>query len=141
MKITINIDGTDYKGNVEPITSCESKVESTKTGFERVSPCNIYYKVLHNNPSVLRENKHGFADDVTVASITFEKGNYFSDLNLAEDYIRAISLFLKLSRWQAEHDEQPDLKSGFYYDVKKNHAPLLLEQANGLHFRAAMQRL
>lgn len=110
MKITVNINGTDYEGNVEPTASRKSESETTKTGFERAKLDNKYYSVLSHRiiPTFSFEGNH------EIDRQYFISGNYFSDAKLAADYRRVFLLFLKLSRWQAEHDDQPDLKSGFY---------------------------
>ncbi len=115
MKITVNINGTDYEGNVEPVVSCEDKTETAKTGFERVEYNEDYYTILVRKNANWDVTEDGSGYD----ECCFTNGSYFNDENLASDYWRVLSLFLKLSRWQAEHDNQPDLKSGFY--IKYNY--------------------
>ena len=116
MNIKVNIDGIDYEGNVEPVTK-DSTPEVTpqeQTGFERVAMKDFYFKLL-TQTSIIREV------DGNLDREYYKKANYINDNEMANNYTRAFQLFLQLSRWQAEHDSVPDLKSAFYirYDYNE----------------------
>lgn len=109
MKIEININGINYEGDVTPILTKDTGPKIKKTGFERVSKGEGYYSLLKPAECSLFREDYDDADDAH-----FKNGNYINKKELAIDYQRIFSLFLNLSRWQAEHDSVPDLKSAFY---------------------------
>ena len=117
MKATLRLeDGREIKveiseNDVENLTKSDKK-----TGWERVKPKEFYFCICSDGQVSADEDE---GDDIDKHWYT--TGNYFSDEQLANDQARAISLWLHIKRWAAEHCEPVDCegcsgKYSFYWD-------------------------
>ena len=117
MKATLTFEGKTVE--VEIAEEEARKIfGEPKTGWERMDKGVCYYTLL--NVSGLRAGRReemNLGEDIA----TYRNGIYFSDLDLARDQARAISLWLRIKRWAAEHCEPVDCegrsgKYSFYWD-------------------------
>lgn len=109
-----------YEGKTVEVEIAEEKIrkifEKPKTGWERVKFDQTYYYISGGGlvaPEMEKWNKSDY--------LYYNNGNYFTDKNLANDQARAISLWLRIKRWAAEHCEPMDWegrsgKYSFYWD-------------------------
>ena len=77
--------------------------EPKKTGWERVKPGQYYCYISGGGLVAAEEEERDESDD-----LYYDNGNYFADRDLAVDQVRAISLWLNIKRWAAEHCEPVD---------------------------------
>ena len=139
MKATLRLeDGREIKvevseNDVENLTNLNKK-----TGWERVKPKEFYFSICSDGQVSADEDE---GDDIDKHWYT--TGNYFSDEQLAKDQARAISLWLRIKRWAAEHCEPVDwnnINEKYYIFCNCFKTELLVgsysttEYAFGVHF-------
>lgn len=73
-----------------------------KTGWERMDKGVCYYTLLNVSGLTVGSREEM---DLGADIATYRHGIYFSDPDLAKDQARAISLWLRIKRWAAEHCE------------------------------------
>ena len=112
MKATLTYEGKTVE--VEIAEAEARKIfEKPKTGWERVEPGQYYCYVSGGGLVAAEEDERDESDD-----LYYDNVNYFADRDLANDQARAISLWLRIKRWAAEHCEPVDwnnLKSEKWY--------------------------
>ena len=103
MKATLRLeDGREIKveiseNDVENLTKSDKK-----TGWERVEANCEYFLYADGQIETDVENYRSYDKRL------YELGNYFSNEQIANDQARAISLWLRIKRWAAEHCEPVD---------------------------------
>ena len=106
MKATLRLeDGREIKveiseNDVENLTKSDKK-----TGWERVEPGQRYCYITGGGLVVSEREEEDGRDNLYYNNV-----NYFADRDLAEDQARAISLWLHIKRWAAEHCKPVDWK-------------------------------
>lgn len=102
MKATLTYEGKTVE--VEIAEEEARKIfEKPKTGWERVEPGQCYCYITGGGFVVTEEEERDESDD-----LYYDNVNYFADRDLANDQARAISLWLRIKRWVAEHCEPVD---------------------------------
>lgn len=90
-EILVDVSENDVKTLTKP---------DKKTGWERVKEgCNYYITESGGAVEQIEETFDDFDEN------KYRFGNYFTDKQLAADQGRAISLWLRIKRWAAEHCE------------------------------------
>lgn len=79
-------------------------------GFEKVNDGQYYY--ITNN-----EFRYIAGREPECDTAHYERGDYFSDKRTAQDMSRAINLFMKMTRFAAEHGGIGDTKSKDCYEI------------------------
>lgn len=106
MKATLTFEGKTVE--VEIAEDEARKIfGEPKTGWERVEKGASYYTLLNVSGLTVANRKEM---EVRADIATYNQGIYFSDPDLAKDQARAISLWLRIKRWAAEHCEPVDWK-------------------------------
>lgn len=104
MKATLTFEGKTVE--VEIAEDEARKIfGEPKTGWERVEKGACYYTLLNVSGLTVANRKEM---EVRADIATYNQGIYFSDSDLANDQARAISLWLRIKRWAAEHCEPVD---------------------------------
>lgn len=99
MKATLKLeDGREIQVEVSENDVKTLTKPDKRTGWERVKPKEFYF-CIQSDGQVSADEDEG--DDIDKYWYTI--GNYFSDEQLANDQARAISLWLRIKRWAAEH--------------------------------------
>ena len=93
-----------YEGKTVEVEIAEEEIrkifEKPKTGWERVEPGQYYCYISGGGIVAAEEDERDESDD-----LYYDNVNYFADRDLAKDQARAISLWLRIKRWAAEHCE------------------------------------
>lgn len=103
MKATLTYEGKTVEVEISETEAQKIFNEPKKTGWERVKFDQTYYYISGGGlvaPEMEKWNKSDY--------LYYNNGNYFTDKNLANDQARAISLWLRIKRWTAEHCEPVD---------------------------------
>lgn len=114
MKATLTFEGKTVE--VEIAEEEARKIfGEPKTGWER--ECEGSYYSICDTGNLENLDDEGGRDDEEL----YTCGNYFANEQLANDQARAISLWLRIKRWAAEHCEPVDWegrsdKYSFYWD-------------------------
>lgn len=98
MKATLTYEGKTVEVEISETEAQKIFNEPKKTGWERVKPKEFYFSICSDGQVSADEDE---GDDIDKHWYT--TGNYFSDEQLANDQARAISLWLRIKRWSAEH--------------------------------------
>ena len=102
MKATLTFEGQTVE--VEIAEEEARKIfEKPKTGWERVEPGQCYCYITGGGFVPPEKEKQNESD-----TFYYNNANYFADRDLANDQARAISLWLRIKRWAAEHCEPVD---------------------------------
>lgn len=110
MKATLTYESKTIEVEIDEKEARKIFAKPKKTGWERVGKGEQYYRLsLLSDVDNIGENHY------------YNSGRYFSDKQLAEDQFRAISLWLRIKRWAAEHCEPVGWegrsdKYSFYWD-------------------------
>lgn len=139
MKATLKLeDGREIQVELSD-KDVDTIIKPKKTGWERVKPKEFYLCICSDGQVSADEDE---GDDID--KHWYIIGNYFSDEQLANDQARAISLWLRIKRWAAEHCESVDWnnpKSLKYYIFYSHFETELFvgsysttEYAFGVHF-------
>lgn len=100
MKATLKLeDGREIQVELSD-KDVDTIIKPKKTGWERVKPKEFYLCICSDGQVSAAEDE---GDDID--KHWYIIGNYFSDEQLANDQARAISLWLRIKRWAAEHCE------------------------------------
>lgn len=99
MKATLTYEGMTVEVEIAEEEARKIFDEPKKTGWERCGVGNEYY-YFDSWFGGGRTNEEGGVDNER-----YKQGNYFADEQLANDQARAISLWLRIKRWAAEHCE------------------------------------
>ena len=116
MKATLKLeDGREIQVELSE-KDVDAIVKPKKTGWERVEPGQCYCYITGGGFVPPEKEKQNESD-----TFYYNNANYFADRDLANDQARAISLWLRIKRWAAEHCEPVDWKSrsekySFYWD-------------------------
>ena len=131
-----------YEGKTVEVEIAEEEIRKIfgkpKTGWEREFE-GSYYSICDTGVLENLDDEGGRGDEVL-----YTCGNYFADEQLALDQARAVSLWLRIKRWAAEHCEPEDWnnpKSQKYYIFCSHFETELrigtystIEYAFGVHF-------
>ena len=137
MKATLTYEGKTVE--VEIAEAEARKIfEKPKTGWEREFG-GSYYSICDTGVLENLDDEGGRDDEVL-----YTCGNYFADEQLAKDQARAISLWLRIKRWAAEHCEPVDwnkpqsLKYYIFYNYSETELRIgsysTIEYAFGVYF-------
>lgn len=116
MKATLKLeDGREIQVELSD-KDVDAIVKPKKTGWERVEP-GQHYCYINGSGLVTSEREEEDGRD----NLYYDNVNYFADRDLANYQARAISLWLRIKRWAAEHCEPADWegrsdKCSFYWD-------------------------
>ena len=101
MKATLTFEGKTVEVEIKE-DEARKIFGEPKTGWERAEKGDSYYTLLNVSGLTVASRKEM---DVRADIATYHQGIYFSDPDLAKDQARAISLWLRIKRWAAEHCE------------------------------------
>lgn len=116
MKATLKLeDGREIQVELSD-KDVDAIVKPKKTGWERVEPGQCYCYITGGGFVPPETEKQNESD-----TFYYNNANYFADRDLANDQARAISLWLRIKRWAAEHCEPVYWKGrsdkySFYWD-------------------------
>lgn len=98
MKATLKLeDGREIQVELSE-KDVDTIIKPKKTGWERVEPGQYYYHVaIGGDVTPTKE------EQVEYDNLYYENASYFADRDLAKNQTRAISLWLRVKRWAAEH--------------------------------------
>ena len=99
MKATLTYEGKTVEVEIKE-DEARKIFGEPKTGWERVEPGQYYCYVSGGGFVAEEEEERDESDD-----LYYDNVNYFADRDLANDQARAISLWLRIKRWAAEHCE------------------------------------
>lgn len=113
MKATLTYEGKTVEVEIDEKEARKIFDKPKKTGWERVGRREKYrFLSYYIDEGMVEDN------------LRYQKGFYFSDEQLANDQLRAISLWMRIKRWAAEHcdpaewdDPMGEQKWHIYYDV------------------------
>lgn len=139
MKATLKLeDGREIQVELSD-KDVDTIIKPKKTGWERVKPKEFYLCICSDGQVSADEDE---GDDID--KHWYIIGNYFSDEQLANDQARAISLWLRIKRWAAEHCEPVDwnkpqsLKYYIFYNYSETELRIgsysTIEYAFGVYF-------
>ena len=116
MKATLTYEGKTVEVEIKEDEARKIFGEPKRTGWERVEPGQYYCYITGDGLVTAEEDERDELDD-----LYYDNVNYFADRDLANDQARAISLWLRIKRWAAEHCEPMDCegcsgKYSFYWD-------------------------
>lgn len=98
MKATLTFEGKTVEVEIKEDEARKIFEEPKKTGWERVEP-GQYYCYITGGGLVVPEREEEDGRD----NLYYNNVNYFADRDLANDQACAISLWLRIKRWAAEH--------------------------------------
>lgn len=115
MKATLTFEGKTVEVEISETEAQKIFNEPKKTGWEYDAPGEIYFHLDRDGVEKRRDSMNEPGKSL------HRLGNYFTDDALANDQARAISLWLRIKRWAAEHCEPVDWKGrsdkySFYWD-------------------------
>ena len=115
MKATLTYEGKTVEVEIKE-DEARKIFGEPKTGWERVKPGRYYCYITGGGFVSPEKEKQNESD-----TFYYNNANYFADRDLAADQARAISLWLRIKRWAAEHCEPVDWegrsdKYSFYWD-------------------------
>ena len=117
MKVTIEHDGK--KVEVE-LTAEQVKElglqEEKKTGWERAESDKSYVYIDSYMQLTQTDDCKMIQDNTR-----YQRGNYFTDIDLAEKMLKRISLMLKMQRWADEHNEPLDWNDNNMFKYRINY--------------------
>ena len=138
MKATLKLeDGREIQVELSD-KDVDTIIKPKKTGWEREFG-GSYYSICDTGVLENLDDEGGRDDEVL-----YTCGNYFADEQLAKDQARAISLWLRIKRWAAEHCEPVDwnkpqsLKYYIFYNYSETELRIgsysTIEYAFGVYF-------
>ena len=98
MKATLIIEGKEIE--IEISEEEYKKLQSSETGYERVSKSDIYFYANSRGYVEIDDDNYYNVDDEC-----YESANYYSDKTIAENNARADKLIRQLRRFAVEHRE------------------------------------
>ena len=99
-----NIIIDDKKYKLVPVEEPQVQ-EKARTGWERVKAGELFFCVYCE---CTQGDMHDYSGDLSNA--IYKSGNYFNDKQLCNDVGRAVSIYLRMLRWQAENDVPVELR-------------------------------
>ena len=107
-KIRFTVDGNEYEMSLDEIEKYAApETEIPKTGYERVEMGVRYYVSEKEEVAYYAE----IGDNVDDSA--YQRRDYYSDMDLAVNCVRADTLLRKIRRWQAENDDKVDFGDPF----------------------------
>lgn len=99
MNVPVTVNGVTVEIPVDDKVIQEALKKKKKTGYERVKEGEIYYTSWPGCNSLNSDEEYDDSKDCKL----YAEANYYSDVNVAENNIRADTLMRELRRFAAEH--------------------------------------
>lgn len=97
MKAKLIVNGKEFEVEI-PEEEIEAMTKKKRAGYERVEKGKVFFRVLPDGMVIGDTDTHSELDDAY-----YENGNYYSDINVAENNARADKLMRQLRRFSVEH--------------------------------------